>query len=463
MGDKFENEHYYILSNTISRPKYGIDIQTTYGTLVQDNTIEDLRNSSGLLKNYGIRSLNCYKPVISSNTITPVPFNGNQPGASSDINTGIQIENTWAATLNCNVIRKTGTSLVIAGANPMATITNNDFIKSYYGIYTKNSGYTGDLGNATHPADNQWVGILNSRQLQRQVPGLPEIMYCRTGNAFWPFSEQGDPYIPTLVSSFPGISICPQQIIIDPIEKAQKTVTHDMFQIPTEQGQWVKKGMNKVIKNNPQLETESLLSLFVDTLSSKATGLLDSVLVLREAEMTSGAMVINQNVIPESVMDELEKEINEYLLFTETFGFEMFSVATVDRIREIAAMCPFTEGEAVYKARIMAAYFDPFETEYTNICESEMEDRSAITSENTGSEQILAVPNPSPGSFSLISESLDGSGTLKVFDLSGRCVWEGNATVNERIEMSTLSDGMYYYLFLIGNNSYVGSISIVKE
>lgn len=111
----------------------------------------------------------------------------------------------------------------------------------------------------------------------------------------------------------------------------------------------------------------------------------------------------------------------------------------------------------------MAAYFDPFETEYTNICESEMEDRSAITSENTGSEQILAVPNPSPGSFSLISESLDGSGTLKVFDLSGRCVWEGNATVNERIEMSTLSDGMYYYLFLIGNNSYVGSISIVKE
>ncbi|NCC74602.1 MAG: hypothetical protein EOM06_14570, partial [Sphingobacteriia bacterium] len=388
------------------------------------NTINDLRTSGGPLKYYGIRSLNCYAPVISSNTITPVPFNGNQPGASSDINTGIHIENTWSATLNCNVIRKTGTSLIIAGANPMATITNNDFVKSYYGIYTKNSGYTGDLGNATHPADNQWVGIANSRQQFSPINVVsPDQMFCRNVSSYWFSYDPGDPYFSTLVSIAPNVYQCPQQIIIDPIEKAQKTVTYDMFQIPVEHGQWVKKGMNKVVKNNPQLESDSVLFEFIDTLSSKATGLLDSVQLLRESELTNEALILNQNVNPESVMDELEKEINEYLILVADSGYDLLPVSTIDRIREIAAMCPFTEGEAVYKARIIAAYYDPFETDYINLCEAEESSRSSMVEDSPELERLTVVPNPSTGSFSLISESLEGSGILEVYDFSGRCVW----------------------------------------
>ncbi len=346
----------------------------------------------------------------------------------------------------------------------MTTLTNNDFVKGYYGIYTSNSGYTGDIGDDTHPADNQWVGINIYREQYSPINIVfPDLMYCRNLSTYWLHYEPGNPYLTTLVSTPPLIYGCPQQIIINPTSKAQKTVTLDMMQIPVESGQWVKKGMNKVVKNDVQLSSDSVLSVFVDTLSNKATGLLDSVLVLRESELTTEASIINQIVQPETVMDELEKEINEYLISADEFGFDILPVSTIDRIREIAEMCPFTEGEAVYKARIIAAYFDPFGTDYSNNCEFEMENKNLTENTSTGVEIILAIPNPTSGSFMLQSEEFSGTGNLSIYDLSGRCLWTGEATMNETIVIENLSNGLYYFHLTIGTDTFIGNISVLKE
>ena len=429
------------------------------------NTINDLRTSGEPLKYYGIRSVNCYAPVISSNTITPVPFNGNQPGASSDINTGIQIENTWAATLNCNVIRKTGTSLVVSGANPMATITNNDFMKSYYGIYTKNSGYTGDLGNATHPADNQWVGINTTRQQVKATSIIPtEIIFCRNITSYIPYFDPNDAYHPSIVSQAPNVFFCPQQIVIDPIDKAQKTITQDVLQLSNESKTWVKKGMNKIVKNDLALYSDSVLSVFIDSIKNYPTGILDSVLVLREADLTEDANVLNSALIPETIMDELDKEVNQYFLKIDISGIASLSTLEVDRIREMASLCPFTEGEAVYRARILAASFDSVETEYINNCEVEIEERSMISQSENIQIDILVVPNPAMNEIAFSSDDSNEEGILHLYDLSGRCVWNGSIILNSsRINIADLSNGLYHYSLLIGNNVYNGHFTKMSD
>ena len=138
--------------------------------------------------------------------------------------------------------------LNVSGANPMTSLTNNDFVKGYYGIYTSNSGYTGDIGDDTHPADNQWVGIANLRQQEKSTSIIPqEVMYCRSNSTYTPFTDQNDPYQVSLVSQAPNVYFCPQQVIIDPIGKAQKTITQDVLQISLESKLWVTKFLPPIL------------------------------------------------------------------------------------------------------------------------------------------------------------------------------------------------------------------------
>ncbi len=344
----------------------------------------------------------------------------------------------------------------------MTSLTNNDFVKGYYGIYTSNSGYTGDIGDDTHPADNQWVGIADSRQMQRSQIGLTELMYCRNNNTYWPYYDPGDPYFPTLTSTTPNIYGCPQQIIIDPVNKAQKTISQDILQIPSESKLWVKKGMNKIVKNNPQLRSDSLLSSFVDSLYYEPAGLLDSVLVLREAEMLSEAANINSSLIPDDITDELDKEINQYYIAVENSGINILNSNAIFRIREIAELCPFTEGEAVYKARILATAFDPFGNEYINSCETEMNNKSQET--NVSQINIVkAIPNPSNGQISFASATLSGNARLIIYDVSGRIVWTGYIEMNTALQHLDLQSGIYHYSLSLQDEIFIGNITILKE
>jgi hypothetical protein len=347
----------------------------------------------------------------------------------------------------------------------MTSLTNNDFVKGYYGIYTSNSGYTGDIGNDTHPADNQWVGMNSGREQESSIAtNSPDLMYCRNISTYWLSVELGDPYITTLSSMTPNIYGCPQQIIIDPTNKAQKTVTQDVLQLQSESKSWVNKGMNKIVKNNLVLFSDSILSSFIDTIAYKATGLLDSVLILREEEMINEATLINQSVIPETVMDELEKEMNTYYLTVETSGINSLSAFEIDRIREIAGFCPFTEGIAVYQARILAAYFDPFDTEYHNVCEEEDNGKSMEEIQVNDDVSVLAVPNPCNNSIKLVSDNINGRGILYIYDISGRCVWSGETELNNTdIDISVLSNGAYHYSLVINGNVFNGNFTKINE
>ena len=464
MGKKFKGEAYNITGNEFNKPRIGIDLSTLHTAWIQYNTINDLRPSSTMVRSFGIRALNCFNPSILSNTITPAHFNMNQPATSSNINTGIQIENCAAPTVNCNVIRKTGICFNVSGANPMATITNNDFVKGYYGIYTSNSGYTGDLGDATHPADNQWLGIVNSRHQFNANSGSPELMYCRNQNTYWPSYESGDPYIPILPILPPNIIPCTFDIIIDPTEKAIKTITQDLYQISTETSIWVKKGMNKIVKNNPLLNNDTLLNEFIDTLKFTSTGLLDSVLVLREAQMLNEAEMVNSALAPYNNMDELDKEMNQLYLVVESEGIQELSVSEIVRIREIASLCPFTDGEAVYKARVLAAAFDAFDIEYLNDCEFETNNKSAIENSTINDDEISVFPNPSNGLIQINSETIAGPAFMKLFDISGRCVWSGSVNINTKtVVLGSIGNGVYQYQVTANGEVFLGSLVIIKE
>ncbi|MEA3444411.1 MAG: T9SS type A sorting domain-containing protein, partial [Bacteroidota bacterium] len=319
------------------------------------------------------------------------------------------------------------------------------------------------IGDDTHPADNQWVGIHNLRQQYTPLSGSPELMYCRNTSTYWPNYHLYAPYIPTSSSTTPPIIGCPQQVIILSTSKAQKTITQDIQQISTETGIWVKKGMNKIVKNNSQLRSDSLLSIFVDSLYYEPTGLLDSVLVLREASMLNEAAIINAGLIPDDITDELDKEVNQYYIAIENSGICTLTSNDIARIREIAALCPFTEGEAVYKARILAAAFDPFGTVYENVCEIESNDKSSSKTQDNKTGFVKAVPNPSSGTFSLFSATLSGKARLIIYDVSGRIVWTGDIEMNTELQHLNLQSGIYHYSLSLQDEIFIGNITILKE
>lgn len=466
LGDKFENERYYILSNTISKPKYGIDIQTTYGTLVQDNTIEDLRSNSGSLKYYGIRSLNCYKPVISSNTITPVPFNINQPSTNSDINIGIKIENTANAKVTCNIVRKAGTGLHVAGVNTASTIWDNDFVRSYKGISVTNGGSLGIQGSLNRPSDNQWMNMSTasgSAQCMADGTASQSVLFVRTNPVSYNPIIQG-PFVKNYCFNNLPILLCPTAIDDDP-NSVKYSISEEIPAQSLESRGWSKKGIAKIIhQHSDWVATDSTIAIFIDSLVAKPVILFDSVLTLRENEDFSLAELLNQTIVPDIQMDELEKEVNGYYLILDN---QQPLDQYVNRIKEIAEMCPFIEGEGVYKARILMEMFSPFDTTYFNACEDEIQNR--MQQENMGEENtdfsVSAFPNPANESITFNIESDEDEFELTVFDVTGRVIIDMKLLDSTTsVDLRSFSNGVYSYAIRSESGAfYSGKFSKVEH
>lgn len=466
LGNKFENEHYYILSNTISKPKNGIDIRTTYATLVQDNTIEDLRTSSGLLKNYGIRSLNCYAPTIASNTITPVPFNINQPSTNSDINIGIKIENTANAKVTCNIIRKTGTALHVAGVNTASTIWDNDFVRSFKGISVTNGGSLGIQGSLNRPSDNQWMNMSTasgSGQCMADGTASQSVLFVRTNPVSYDPIIQG-PFIKNYCLNNLPILLCPTAIDDDP-NSVKYSISEEIPAQSLESRGWSKKSIAKIIhQHSDWIATDSTIAIFIDSLVAKPAVLFDSVLTLRENEDFSLAEILNQTIVPDIQMDELEKEVNGYYLILDN---QQPLDQYVNRIKEIAEMCPFTEGEGVYKARILMEMFSPFDTTFFNVCEDEIQNR--MQQENTDEENtdfsVSAFPNPANESITFNIESDENEFELTVFDVTGRVIIDMKLLDSATsIDLRSFSNGVYSYTIRSESGAfYSGKFSKVEN
>ena len=412
-------------------------------------TRTDVLNNSfkAYFRSFGIRALNCFNPSILSNTITPAHFNMNQPGASSDINTGIQIENTWSAYVNCNVIRKVGTSFHVSGVNTACIVYDNDFVKSYRGISVTNGGSLGVQGNIGRPSDNEWINnstAMGSGQCVDDGTATQSILFVRTlPNSYNPVVL--GPFVKNYCSNSLPIGPCVYPIDDDP-SPLLYSINSELPAQGVESKGWNKKGIAKIIRQHPNwVVIDTTLSAFMDSISDKPSVLFDSVLIMQENEEYALASIINQQIVSEIDMDEIEKEINTYYL---NLGSELSISNQINRIREIAQLCPFIYGEGVYKARILCEMFDPFNTLYINICEEATHEKAQENTPISDSEfNATLYPNPATEIITIAIESDESAFELIIYDNLGRIILQ--MKIDEAvttIDISNFSAGLYSYM-----------------
>jgi hypothetical protein len=150
------------------------------------------------------------------------------------------------------------------------------------------------------------------------------------------------------------------------------------------------------------------------------------------------------------------KEVFELALHNPEMRDSIFIPTEIDKLKEIAQLCPFVEGNAVYMARVILHSVEP-EKDYYNYCEFAKDPKrtsnARIASQTENNEPIVfdeqqtniafanyqIVPNPNNGNFALNCISNE---TLlcEITDFTGRIILSKSfKPINGSISFNNLS------------------------
>jgi hypothetical protein len=162
------------------------------------------------------------------------------------------------------------------------------------------------------------------------------------------------------------------------------------------------------------------------------------------------------------------KEVFLFAIHKPCIGHSTYLPNEMVRLHEIARLCPFVEGSAVYKARAILHAFEP-DSAYYNSCEfAKKPDRESserfpqeqeFIKQEKGMNKISdyrLIPNPNNGLFSLFCPD-DSIITLSVYDSKGRNLFEQIDSPNHAIitiNMSNFSNGIYNLIITSGKNRH---------
>lgn len=109
-------------------------------------------------------------------------------------------------------------------------------------------------------------------------------------------------------------------------------------------------------------------------------------------------------------------------------------------------------------------YLDPLGTNVQTLSGMDYNQDPNASIDMASNQSVKVYPNPSKGMVYFdIPET--GKANYKVYDMSGRCVKEGNtvlSTTTQAVNLSTLGNGMYTLVLYTSDNSYTSSIVISK-
>lgn len=218
---------------------------------------------------------------------------------------------------------------------------------------------------------------------------------------------------------------------------------------------------------------DSLLVLLTDSLSR-----LDSSLFLQRLQQ---AQTLNSSLGTNFNVEMNEQWLNALQLKLVRFGRDSVSANDLQQLELLAKSCPMVDGQAVYKARTLYAYYEPgltyqdFEDcnlankggtgPYQNILqflhESQQNQSIEAPSEPVS---IVLFPNPTSGMVHIrLEEPNSGSETIALFDLAGRVVAEHQIVFSNghgSINFQNISPGMYTCKIGKGNSAFYAKLII---
>ncbi|MEI6524328.1 MAG: T9SS type A sorting domain-containing protein [Bacteroidota bacterium] len=237
----------------------------------------------------------------------------------------------------------------------------------------------------------------------------------------------------------------------------------------------MKENLAKATLIEPELLDFLPIQQFADSIDPANLGKIMEASTMINSRMTSTDSTlfrekleeINAGVLPENLIKET------YLLLSKNLGLKdsIYTSTEIQRLRQIAGYCPYTKGNAVITARSILASLDPLDKFYLNACEQSFSvNGSRVAPLDADDEEDLRIndkkeiksskitfsinPNPSSDKINLLfNEKISLKNSAQILTVEGRQIVEVSLSNNLVIDVSSLSNGLYYIKVYLQDNS----------
>jgi hypothetical protein len=351
-----------------------------------------------------------------------------------------------------------------------------------------NGTIIGDQGAAGDPYDNFWVNFNNPNVYHTDFNNVfgtnNEFYMTYSTNGFINNAQPPGPIFTFTSFQTPGTVSCggapfiatptpgPREldvfddIALDSISELGGNDTSRYFG---------KEFLYNQIKNDSLLTSNSVFSFFKDSVEStnaKPMEIIKEGLIFPLDSSFLDTLTINlAQIQPMNNLESNFKTLMEIISNNPELKDSVFTYSQFSELRRIAQLCPYTDGTAVYSARVILHQFEP-DSNYYNYCEfSKRPDRQSnarTESENKNEKNSASnnakisyniVPNPNNGSFMLNCPN-DEQVELKLINSSGQIIEVGrykpmNGVIN--LQFMGAPQGVYFLKIQSAN-----SVEIIK-
>lgn len=454
MGGSPNPNRTQIFANTIKGVTRGVWLTGTEQTKVDNNTIQVKKLNFFLAR--GIDASNCLKTEISANNIQCIP-----PTTASNAG-GIYTSLSPASNICGNDIKNLGYAIQCNG--PMVSrVVGNKFTNLPTGIWLNNGGIIGQQGAPGQPSNNRWMSnFTNHTLVTLGTPPASEIFHRSTPNYFVPVFNNGGtpPIIATITTGSQFGPVCPA---IAPPPNLLLQVAKDQLTYSGPENRWHSRHnlYRELSLDTALLQSDTTFINFTDTISYENTGLLDSVKTIatnpalnNNLNLLQSASATNSTVSPLLNTEDRAKTVNSILLDMAFMSTTSLTPQQLSTLQAIAVECPYTEGTAVYDARVLVAPYDS--TDYLNVCETEynienngrfMQQENKQKNDVANEERIEIFPNPANDILNVVVETnSENDISISIYNLEGQLEIEeiyNNKKEIIQIDLSDLPMGMY--------------------
>lgn len=481
---KCSDRNAIIEGNQIYDVKYGILIENDGLPKVLGNDIVFFNQPANGAIGYGVYCRNNCSPVIESNNLTTT--------TSPDRLYGITAEQCQIPYICNNYIRELERGIVCRGTMMGTKVKLNRMDKDLYGFVLENGGDIGEQGNAAtnDVSDNQWIssGVYDTYSIGFSNLSNSTVFDVRNVNNFLITSPWNDPFS-ILVDDF---------IILNPndancaihdgwriggnAESAIVATTDDTLQ--TEEEKWIaRKQLYGTVTDESFIDTtnSSIIEDFIISMELQPIGdfskvdkeineaFSDTNLINADVAKLDSARVKNQQVEDTKVIEFYKKIVNDIYLSTIARGNDNYTDDQRNWLNEIAPLCPFEAGPAVYQARMLLGVVD-YETIYNDDdCDNSAQLRILNKGNIPKVEKAYFNLYPNPANDVIILDYImpvNITGELVIMDISGKEIEKYGLNQNSsniRVSCNKLSQGIYLYkIFANGIAEKSGKVSIIR-
>jgi len=468
------NGFLLIKGNRIQNATQGIHLLNTKGAKIAQDSVFIRYKIPGGFPNCGVLAESCEQ--TSTNKCTILAPNSQTDGDCSYGCEGIRFDLSNNSKIACNHIVNSCDALVMLGSQTRSTtLTNNIMQESFRGIYL-GAVRLGTQGQPNFPQDNQWIGNFAYHLYTDGFLGYRDTFFFREpsspASTYYPYPFINGGTVASSVFPIVTTGMAPACPIIPPFnlqnmltgaDQGFATEAANPYTTNSDPNPMEKLGKEAVYKymqdDTTLVLTPSQLN-FKDSMALEDLGKIADIsqyLVYPiDAVAYALATAKTQALMPIEVMEDLYKEVITMALSDNWLYKQLFTVAQTQRLRQIAAYCPFEWGRGVYAARVLLSYVDEPYKEYYADCEQpalpEGKLRPAdanMPNQKTGLSPIGnspgtgLFPNPNQGNFTLNLPNPELA-ALVIEDVLGHVVYTGTVKGSTQLNLQGVLAKGYY-------------------